>query len=253
MSSALAEAQVIELFQIAFLDVLTRRLDPARFVLKGGANLRYFFASHRYSEDIDLDTDDLAAYLLAEKVEAILKSGPIPALLRSAGISIAEHSNPKLTETTQRWGVGLEAPGIAERVRTRVEFSARQGGGGEYALDVIPGEVVAPYALRPPSVQHYIGDTPTEQKVLALEGRNETQARDVFDLELLLRRRDLPRGRVDPGILERAIERAMELPYAAYRDHVVAFLEPDLAEIQDDRATWEQIQTFVAEKLEAAR
>ena len=52
---SLSNAQIIELFHVAFLDVLSSRLDPARYVLKGGTNLRYFFESLRYSEDIDLD------------------------------------------------------------------------------------------------------------------------------------------------------------------------------------------------------
>jgi len=51
----LRNAQVVEVFHIAFLDVLSSRLDPARYVLKGDANLRYFSESVRYSEDIDLD------------------------------------------------------------------------------------------------------------------------------------------------------------------------------------------------------
>jgi hypothetical protein len=48
----LRDAQVVELFHLAFLQVLQARLDQARYVLKGGANLRYFFDSVRYSEDI---------------------------------------------------------------------------------------------------------------------------------------------------------------------------------------------------------
>lgn len=51
----LRDAQVVELFHLAFLQVLQARLDQARYVLKGGTNLRYFFDSVRYSEDIDLD------------------------------------------------------------------------------------------------------------------------------------------------------------------------------------------------------
>ena len=248
----LTRAQATELFHIAFLDVFSKRLDVSRFVLKGGANLRYFFGSIRYSEGIDLDTGELAAYLVREKVEAILDSGPLPILLRTRGMAIVEHTNPKLTETTQRWKVAVAAPGLPDPVRTKIEFSARDGH-GEYELDSIPADVVAPYALRPPSVQHYVGDTPTEQKILALEGRSETQARDVFDLDLLLRRRPVPAGTLDPTILEGAASRAMELPYAAFRDQVIPFLEPDAVELYESEEAWAQIQTFVAEALETAR
>lgn len=250
--SALARAQIIELFHIAFLDVFSKRVDASRFVLKGGANLRYFFGSIRYSEDIDLDTDKLAAYLVKEKVEAVLDSGPLPLLLRTQGLAVAEHTNPKLTETTQRWKVAIAAPGLPGPVRTKIEFSARNVT-GDRELTPIPAEVVAPYALRPPSLQHYAGDTPTEQKILALAGRNETQARDVFDLDLLLRRRPLPAGALPAAILEGGVGRAMELPYAAFRDQVIPFLEPDAVELYDSDAAWMQIQTFVAGALEAAK
>jgi hypothetical protein len=248
----LTRAQAIELFHIAFLDVFSKRIDVSRFVLKGGANLRYFFGSIRYSEDIDLDTGELAAYLVKEKVEAILDSGPLPILLRTREMAVVEHTNPKLTETTQRWKVAIAVPGLPDPVRTKIEFSARDSD-GEYELDSIPADVVAPYALRPPSVQHYLGDTPTEQKILALEGRSETQARDVFDLDLLLRRRAFPAGTLDPAVLDGAANRAMELPYAAFRDQVIPFLEPDAVELYDSEEAWGQIQTFVAEALEAAR
>lgn len=249
---ALTRAQAIELFHIAFLDVFSKRVDGSHFVLKGGANLRYFFGSLRYSEDIDLDTGELAAYLVKEKVETILSSGPLPLLLRTKGMAVLEHTNPKLTDTTQRWKVAISAPGLTTPVRTKIELSARDRE-GEYELDSIPADVVAPYALRPPSVQRYSGDTPTEQKILALEGRSETQARDVFDLDLLLRRRTFPAGALDPAVLKGATNRAMELPYAAFRDQVIPFLEPDAVELYDSEEAWVQIQTFVAEALEGSR
>ena len=99
-------AQITELFHLAFLDVLSKRLDPARYVLKGGANLRYFFASPRYSEDIDLDIDGKAPWGLEDKVDAVLDSGALKVLLRVGGLAIAEFSKPKQTATTRRWKVG---------------------------------------------------------------------------------------------------------------------------------------------------
>jgi hypothetical protein len=248
----LSNAQITELFHVAFLDVLSKRLDPARYVLKGGANLRYFFGSVRYSEDIDLDIGGVPEWRLGEKIESVLSSVPMQALLRAAGLSVAESSNPKHTETTQRWNVGVMAPGHSELIRTKIEFSYRDGG-GQYRLEPIPGQVVASYALRPPLVQHYVDDAPVEQKALALAGRSETQARDVFDLELLLRRRPLAAGSLDPRMLTEAAERALQLPYAAFRDQVLPFLEPDVVELYDSAAVWEQMQIFVSEKLEEAK
>jgi hypothetical protein len=247
-----SKVQVVEFFHVAFLDALSKRLDPARYVLKGGANLRYFFASQRYSEDIDIDLRAGGPWSLEQKVDGVLDSGAISALLRVGRLEIAEFSKPKQTETTRRWKVGIAAPGHPDPVRTKIEFSNRNGD-DRHRLDPLPGRIVTPYALRPPTVQHYVDDAPTEQKIEALADRSETQARDVFDLDLLLRSRRLPTGSLDPELLGKAAERALELPFAAFRDQVLPFLDPEVVELYDTEAAWEQMQTFVAEKLEEAR
>jgi hypothetical protein len=248
----LSRVQVVELFHVAFLDALSRRLDPSRYILKGGANLRYFFGSLRYSEDIDLDVGGEEPWDLEGKVDAVLGSAGMRALLRVGGLTLLEQTKPKQTRTTRRWKVAIEVPGHADPVRTKIEFSNRNGE-RRYLLEALPGEIVAPYALRAPSVQHYTGDAPTEQKVKALAWRSETQARDVFDLELLIRRKPLPPGSLDPQLLSEAAEVALFLPFAAFRDQVLPFLDPGAVELYDSQAAWEQMQTFVAEKLEEAR
>lgn len=248
----LSPAQVTELFHIAFLDVLTKRLDPSRFVLKGGANLRFFFGSVRYSEDIDIDITGVPEWRLAEKVDDILVSAPLAALLRAADLGIVESSHPKGTETTQRWKVAVAPPGKPRPVRTKIEFSYRNGD-ERFLLEPIPSRIVEPYALRPPSVQHYVAGAPVEQKVAALADRSETQARDVFDLDLLLRRQPLAAGALERKLLARAADRALELPYAAFRDQVLPFLETDITELYGGEESWIQMQTFVAGKLEEAK
>jgi hypothetical protein len=247
----LSYTQRIEFFHLAFLEVLAKRLDPSRYILKGGANLRYFFGSVRYSEDIDIDLVRPLPGDLEAKVDSILSSRPLALLLRLGGLVVAEFTTPKQTETTRRWKVSLAGPGD-EPVRTKIEFSGRVSE-GDYRLDRLPAEVVAPYALPAPSVQHYEAAAATEQKVSALVGRSQTQARDVFDLDLLLRRRPLPVGELDPDLLTEAAERVFELPFDAYRDHVLAFRAADVLELYDGIEAWERMQTFVAGNLEAAR
>lgn len=126
-------------------------------------------------------------------------------------------------------------------------------GRGAISPGSVPSRIAAPYALRPPIVQHYADDAPAEQKIRALAGRSETQARDVFDLDLLLRRRPFPGGSLDSQILSEAADRALQLPFAAFRDQVLPFLEPDAVELYDSEAAWEQMQTFVAQRLEEAQ
>lgn len=246
----LTRAQRIEFFHLAFLEVLSKRLDPSRHVLKGGANLRYFFGSVRYSEDIDLDLTRPLPADLERKVDGILDSPPLALLLRAGGLEVSGFTAPKQTDTTRRWKVSVA--GAGEEVRTKIEFSGRENEGG-YRLDRLPTEVVGRYGLPAPSVQHYGIEAATAQKVQALARRSETQARDVFDLDLLLRRRPMARGEMDAAVLDQAAERAFELPFDAYRDQVLAFLEPDVLELYDGPEAWERMQTAVAGHLEAAR
>ncbi|MGH2939238.1 MAG: nucleotidyl transferase AbiEii/AbiGii toxin family protein [Solirubrobacterales bacterium] len=246
----LTRAQRIEFFHLAFLEVLSKRLDPSRYVLKGGANLCYFFGSVRYSEDVDIDLARPLPADLETKVGGILGSRPLALLLRAGGLEVSGFTAPKQTETTRRWKVSVAGSG--EEARTKIEFSGRENDGG-YRLDRLPMEVAGRYGLPAPSVQHYGVETATAQKVRALAARSETQARDVFDLDLLLRRRAIPAGELDAELLTQAAERAFELPFDAYRDQVLAFIEPDVLELYDGAEAWERMQTAVAGHLEAAR
>lgn len=248
----LHDAQVIELFHLAFLQVLQARLDQTRYVLKGGANLRYFFDSVRYSEDIDLDAGQIEPWALTEKVDGILASPTTAAVLRSGGLAVEGFSKPKQTQTTQRWKVAIAVPGRREPVRTKIEFSHRNGE-ERHVLEQVATRIVAPYALRAPTLQHYTTEAATEQKIDALAGRSETQARDVFDLDLLLRRRPLAAGTIDPQLRQRAAERGLALPFQAFRDQVLPFLDPDVTELYDTPASWEQMQLFVTGALLGTR
>lgn len=232
--------------------MLGTRLDQARYVLKGGANLRYFFASERYSEDIDIDLIRPVPWSFKDQVEAVLGSPALRSLLAIADLRLVESQEHKQTETTRRWKIGIEAPGEPDLIRSKVEFSNRDGD-GDYEFAFLPDAVVQPYALRPPSIQHYGATAAIAQKVAALAGRTQTQARDVFDLELLLRRATLEPGTLDATLLDLAFERAMEQDYDTFRDQVLPFLELGAAELIASPPAWEQIQTFVAGRLEAAR
>ena len=243
----LRDPQAIELFHLAFLHVLAARLAQPRYTLKGGANLRYFFRSARYSEDIDLDTEGIEAFALEETVDDVLGSRPLQSLLASSELALDSYSKPKQTETTQRWKAAIAVAGRAEPLRTKIEFS-RRNGEVRRVLERVPDQLVAPYGLRPPTVMHYTAAPATEQKIDALAERNETQARDVFDLELLLRAYPDAAAEADAQQRERAAARALELPYAAFADQVAPFLDPDLAELYD-AAAWEQIREFVVERL----
>jgi hypothetical protein len=240
--------QVIELFHLAFLDALRSKVDPERCVLKGGANLRYFFDSVRYSEDIDLDITGLAAdWRFEENIDAVLEGDTLSRLLRANAVVIVELNKGKQTDTTRRWVIWLTASGHSERIRTKIEFSSRNGE-TRYKIEPVPNTVVAPYAMRPPMIQHYLLEPATEQKVYALAQRPQTQARDVFDLEILMRKGGLTAGAVPREKLETAAEAAVQLTWADFESMILPFLEPSVAVLYGE-AVWYQIQDYVAGEL----
>ena len=248
--SRLPDAQVIEFFHLAFLHVLQARLDQSRYVLKGGANLRYFFGSVRYSEDIDLDAVGIEPWKLEAKIDEVLASPAIGVLLRSGGLALDQVTKPKQTATTQRWKPIVTVAGRRSQVRTKIEFSQRSAD-PRRVLEAVPERVVAPYALRPPTMLHYTAEAAIEQKVGALAHRSEMQARDLFDLELLLRLHpeSVVAGALAPDTLDLAVERSFELPFQAFRDQVVRFLDAEIVELYDNPRAWERTQAFVARRL----
>ena len=246
----LTDAQVIEFFHLAFLQVLQARLDQSRYVLKGGTNLRYFFGSLRYSEDIDLDAVEIEPWKLEAKIDEVLTSPAMEILLRSGGLELDQVTKPKQTPTTQRWKPMLTVAGRSSNVRTKIEFSHRSAD-SRRVLEAVLERVVAPYALRPPTVLHYTASAAIEQKVAALAHRSETQARDLFDLELLLRLHPaaVTAGAIAPNTLDVAVERAFELPFQAFQDQVVRFLDAEIVDLYDNPTAWARTQSFVAERL----
>jgi len=249
MKKQLNEIEIIEYFHLVFLQVLPTRLDKSHYVLKGGVNLRYFFGSHRCSEYIDLDAVRIESWNLQTRVDKILDSPAMHVLLRNDGLAFERVTKPKQTETTQRWKLLITSSGLKQPVHTKIEFSHRADD-SRRILEPVPDRVVAPYALRPPTVLHYTEAAAIEQKIGALALRSETQARDLFDLELLMRRYpDATKpGQVKAETLQVATERAMELPFAAFRDQVMPFLDREVTDLYSPDV-WDQMQAFVIERL----
>lgn len=248
---ALSPAQRIEAFHLLFLQVFVAGSRRDRCILKGGTNLRYFFSSVRYSNDIDLDVD--VNWQLEQAVDAALSSSALVKTLQAAGIAIepGSVSKPKQTATTHRWRLGLIEPGIrgSEAVRTTIEFSSREDGSGDHEFAAVPAAVVRPYGVLAPTVAHYRLGAALEQKVAALAERNQTKARDVFDLDLLFRlyAREATSPPLHAPKAELAAERGLALTDDDFEVQVVPFLDPDVAELYAGR--WTTMREEVAERL----
>ncbi len=253
---ALTVRQSTELFHLVFLRALVAKgEDKGLIALEGGCNLRFFFGSVRYSEDMDLDVVVIAKETLKNKVDRLLASPIVSAPLKTHELTIVEVSAPKQTETTQRWKVGLRRRGDELPIRTKVEFSRRDDIEGT-AFEATEREVLRPYGLTPVLATHYTTPYAIRQKIHALAARIEPQARDVFDLSLLLARSDAADFALDAPAkkwLEDAIENAMSISFDEYASKVVAYLEPSHAELYADRSAWDAMQEDVVVRLEALR
>ena len=246
--------QSVEAFHLIFLRALfAKGDDKSAFVLKGGCNLRFFFHSMRYSEDVDIDVGVVARETLKNKVDRLLRSPAVVGPLKTLGIEIVDLSAPKQTETTQRWKAGLRTQGLSVALRTKIEFSRRASSVGT-AFEAVDRQVVSSYALTPFLAMHYATAAAIEQKIHALAQRALPQARDVFDLNLLFARPDaaaLKLSAKDKRWLPDAIEHALGISFDEYTAQVVDFLDPGQREIFEQRAAFDAMQSAVVERLES--
>jgi predicted nucleotidyltransferase component of viral defense system len=245
----LTDRQAVEVFHLLFLRALVAKgEDRSLFALKGGCNLRFFFGSIRYSEDMDLDVRVTSKGTLKNKVDRLLESPLLTAPLKSHGLDVSDASSPKQTETTQRWKVGLQRTG-RPALRTKIEFSRRDSVEGA-AFEAVPGAVLTPYGMSQVLATHYTTRAAVAQKVGALAQRAEPQARDVFDLGLLLARPDAAKASAPASQVRAAIENAMSLGWDEFQGQVVAYLEPEQAAPFDSKEAWNAMQDDVVARLE---
>ena len=75
-----------EIFHLEFLRWLGRKVKVHFYALKGGANLRFFFNSFRYSEDMDLDVYGIEVDILKDVVMKILHASSFQDTLKPFGV-----------------------------------------------------------------------------------------------------------------------------------------------------------------------
>jgi predicted nucleotidyltransferase component of viral defense system len=242
--------QYVELFHLLFLDQLGRKLDKRFYALKGGCNLRFYMKSIRYSEDLDMDIKNIPKDKLRDVVADILKSKPFAQILQAHGIIIARWSEPKQTETTQRWKVGLSIVGSDISLPTKIEFS-RRGMKGNTVFEAIDPELIRNYHLSPIMANHYDSHSTYEQKVEALITRSTTQARDIFDLNLLLNTgvdKTISSSKLKARLSE-AESNVMSVTFDIFKSQVLSYLHPDYQKQYDSASVWDDMVLNVIEAL----
>lgn len=259
----LTDVQAREAVHVLVLKRLREESRPESFVLKGGVNLRLFFQSPRYSEDMDLDVEPSARrrHQVIDTVSGILKGTWLQGRLRAIGLQGVEYSGRphKDTDTTVQIKLQvLNRAGIA--LPTRIEMSLRGRDKADTAIDeCVDRAIVGAYVAEEPgdlSVVHYPLNSAARQKINALARRSAPETRDVFDLHVLARGEIssldigyLRRGLPEPA-LRQARDRALELGYDAFRDQVSEFLsDADQARL-GTRDHWETTQLFVVDLMD---
>jgi predicted nucleotidyltransferase component of viral defense system len=229
--------QYVELFHLLFLTQIGRKLDKRFYALKGGCNMRFFFKSPRYSKDIDLDIQSIEIDVLRNKINSILNSRPFRDILQVRDIEIEHITEHKQTETTQRW-------------KTRIEFS-RRGLEEPIKFELVAPEIIRAYEISPIMANHYPPEVACEQKIRALISRRVVQARDLFDLHLLLTLRDI-RKKLPEKLrknLNKAVENILSLDYATYKSQVISYLEPEDQTQYESEEVWDNMRLQVIEAL----
>jgi predicted nucleotidyltransferase component of viral defense system len=242
--------QYVELFHLLFLDVFGRKVDKRFYALKGGSNLRFFLKSFRYSEDMDLDVQNIGVDKLEQTVSGVLESRPFRDILRVRGLGIERWSAPKQTETTQRWKFGLVVPDSEVLCHTKIEFS-RRGIKAGAVFEAVDPQVINDHKLSPLMANHYAAQAAFEQKVEALITRKTTQARDIFDLNLLLNSGVEPRisNASTKARLADAQANAMSITFDVFKAQVLSFLHPDYQAQYDSEPVWDDAVLGVVEAL----
>ena len=112
--------------------------------------------------------------------------------------------------------------------------------------------LIGEHGIPPLMATHYTAGAAFAQKVRALAGRPETQARDVFDLDLLLRGghpgpRKIRISRLD---VDEARENAVSMDFDAFKGQVLAFLPLDQQRAFGTPEAWKALVNRVVGALE---
>jgi len=246
--------QIREAFHLEFLRWLGKKLKTSSYALKGGVNMRCFYKSVRYSEDMDLDAIGISTHTLKETVLDILHAPAFYNCLKAYSIERIvppDMGKAKQTETTQRFKLHLITYS-GEDLFTKVEFSRRVIT-GNVVIQTVQEDILRSYKMPPLLVPHYDVFSAVAQKIYALASRSIIQARDVFDLYVLRPQHSLGNTKT-PKITREKIVKAYEniflISFEQFRDTVIAFLPEDDAAVYNTPAAWDEIKLKVANLLE---
>jgi len=259
MSRRPTPASTRELIHLLILQELAEVRRGGGVIVKGGVNLRLFFGSPRYSEDMDLDGSTDGSAEIRSRITRLFDDRTFTRRLQAVGIGgLDPGQGPnKDTETTFRFKFGVMGGG-GVRYPTKVEVSFREHHSADDVLaETPPQAILEGYELESFEVRHYALNAAVRQKIEALAGRREAQARDVFDLCVLVPATpdrvllEFLAENLPVDHLEAAHDRALGIGHDEYRGQVVEFLEESELARQGTEDAWAEMRLRAAALIEA--
>lgn len=181
---------------------------------------------------MDIDVASVAVGTLEKNGYKILEDPSFLRTLKIYGISdikLADKAKAKQTETTQRFKLRL-VNAAGEEFPTKVEFSRRDmPDPKDYKLEIINPKIASQFMQLSFACHHYNSTSASIQKLQALSGRTETQARDVFDLYLLYLGGNFSKEIIQKTISKNEKDKCLmalgNLDFESYQGQVVEYLE----------------------------
>ena len=250
--------QLREVFHLEFLRWLGRKMKAKYYAVKGGANLRFFFNSFRYSEDMDLDVYGLEVDVIKDIVMKILQTPSFQDTFKPFGVERVvppDITRAKQTETTQRFKIHL-ITSAEEDLFTKIEFS-RRGFEGKVVVQSVSNLILRAYKLPPLLVAHYDIQSAIMQKIKALATRSVIQARDIFDLYILSSQYKPLEGpweiKTNDAKLIKAYQNVFEVSFEQFRDTVISYLSTEDQTVYNSSSLWDEIKLKAANFIDELR
>ena len=218
--------------------------------------MRFFFNSFRYSEDIDLDIGGIEVLRLQDLVMNILRDNDFKSSFKPFGIEEVippDIAKAKQTETTQRFKVHLIASG-GEGLFTKIKCT-RRGFDENKRVETVSEKILRAYKSAPVLVPHYDSVITCRQKINALAKRSIIQARDIFDLYILIAQIDEKSLKkyvvsTENRYLEKAYENVFAISFRQFRDSVLFYLSDEDQQMYDNEKIWDEVKLKVANLIE---
>lgn len=240
-----------EMLQARLLAAIFAKEVKRELALKGGMAMRAAYGSARFTKDIDLAADpDMSPERVRARIRAAIKTALATGLLEGAAFS-----EPKQTDTTQRWkisgSVGRSKVNLTVEVSRRDQIEEGQVARATY----VPPKG---YGAGPMTLDVFDLKAIAANKVACLVNPKREAPRDVYDLDMLIRLDVRPPIEVLRRMGKRGLEEALDdmwsklekLDFKAAEAELLTAL-PESAAAGIDAATWDDMRTRVGTTMES--